>query len=496
MIVHFRRRGLSRRPGFSVQRQSLIVLLIATVMLLATSAMAGAVLYESNFREVPNGELPEGFRVTSGRWEVQDGRLIGQSASFANGQIVFGDPSWTNYEIEAKITFLSADEATRWAALMYRGPERGGAPYYLYTIRHNAAASNGIELAYRTPSEEWNVHITKAWSAPLQIGQQYTIRALVYDTGAIYYFDGQKIIETDNLIQRPSGTVGFVTNGTRIAVDHIVVRELGEEDMANIPRTAPGVTPTSAQVQGTRSPMVIAHRGASGVAPENTVAAFRKAVEIGVDLIELDVHRTKDGHLVVIHDSTVDRTTRGTVSGAVANLTLEEIKSLDAGVWKSLRLRGEQVPTLEEALLSAKGEAIFLIENKVRGLESQIADVIRKTGMQNNVVFQSFDSASVKAFRSVMPEVPAGVLFGNPGIHDDTVRAASLVDQALAANASVVAVNYGAVTPAFVRYIQARGLNVWVWTVNRETDMQQMLDAGVDGIITDYPELLNDLLGK
>lgn len=485
----------SPRPSAvrGLQLLALVVVLLA-LSLLTPSALADGVLYHSDFASVPDGRLPEGFRVAGGTWEVRDGRLIGQSPSWVNGQILFGDPEWTNYEIEATLTFLAADEPTRWAALMYRGPQRGGAPYYLFTIRQGANAANGLELAFRTPAEQWNVHITRAWHEPIELGRPYHLRVLVFGTAAVYFLDGERMIETEALIQRPAGTIGFVTNGTRIAVDNITVKELDEKAMAEIPRTARGVVPK--QAAGTTVPLVIAHRGASGVEPENTVAAITKAVEIGVDLIEIDVHRTRDGHVVVMHDATVDRTAKGAYTGPIADLTLEQIKSLDAGIWKSVLRRGERVPTLEEALLSGDGNAIFLVENKATGIERDIAEAIRRTGMQKNVVFQSFDPNSVRAFRTLMPDVPAGVLFGAPQIDDDVERAATMVDTALKANASIVAVHYGAVTPAFVRYIQARGLNVWVWTVDGESDMRRMIEAGVDGIITNYPEILNTVLGK
>lgn len=470
------------------------LLLIGLMLMYAVpTPAAGEILYQSDFAAVPNGTLPEGFRVMGGTWSVQDGRLVGHSPSWVNGQVVFGDPGWTDYEIEATVTFLAADEPTRWAALMYRGPERATIPYYLFTIRQGAGATNGLELAYRTPSDQWNVHLTKAWNEPIEIGRAYELRVLVHGTAAVYFLDGERVLETESLIQKESGTVGFVTNGTRIAVDEITVRALSEEEMALIPRTVRGVAPEQA---GATVPLVIAHRGASGVEPENTIVAFERAMEVGSDLIELDVHRTRDGHLVVIHDGTVDRTAKGMITGAVSNLTLEQIKSLDAGIWKSLRRRGTQVPTLEEALRSANGQAIFLVENKASGIEQQIADVIKATGMQRNVVYQSFDANSVRTFRSIMPEVPAGVLFGSPGIADDIDRANTMIETTLASNAQVVAVNYGAVTPTFVRYIQARGLNVWAWTVDGQNDMQRMIDAGVDGIITNYPEVLKDLLAN
>lgn len=470
------------------------VFLAMLLVVCGVGGAAGEVLYQSDFSSVPDGKLPEGFRVLGGTWSVQDGRLIGWSPSWQNGQIVFGDPEWDNYEIEATITFLSADEPTRWAALMYRGPAVGRAPYYLFTIRQNAAAANGLELAYRTADDaSWNVHLTKAWREPVQIGRPYRLRVIVHERAAVYFFEGERVLETERLITEPNGTIGFVTNGTRIAVDEIVVRALDEQAMALLPKTVQGVVP---RLGGSSVPLVIAHRGASGTEPENTLPAIAKAIEVGADLIEIDVHPTKDGHVVVIHDGTVDRTAKGAHTGNVRDLTLDQIKALDAGIWKTLTRRGTRVPTLEEALLAADGEAIFLIENKAPGIERQIAEVIRKTGMERNVVFQSFDANSVRTFRLLMPEVPAAVLFGNPGISDDVERAESMIRTALQANAQVVAVNYGAVTPEFVRYIQARGLNVWVWTVNGQGDMERMIRAGVDAIITDYPEILRDLLAE
>lgn len=488
-MLSFRARTL-----FGKRFLSALVLLATLVLMGAAVSAAGEVLYQSDFASVPNGKLPEGFRVLGGTWSVQDGRLVGWSPSWVNGQIVFGDPTWENYEVEATVTFLSADEGTRWAALMYRGPAQGRAPYYLFTIRQNAAATNGLELAYRTADDQsWQVHMTKAWHQPIEIGRPYKLRVLVHERSAVYFFEGERVLETERLITEPAGTVGFVTNGTRIAVDEIVVRSLDSEAMALLPRTVRGVTPQQA---GSLVPLVIAHRGASGTEPENTIPAISRAMEVGADLIEIDVHLTKDGHVVVIHDATVNRTAKGAYTGNVKDLTLEQIKELDAGMWKSLRRRGTQVPTLEEALLAADGEAIFLIENKASGIERQIAEIIRKTGMERNVVYQSFDANSVRTFRTLMPEVPAGVLFGNPGTTDDVERAQNMIRTALRSNAQVVAVNYGAVTPEFVRYIQARGLNVWVWTVNGQGDMERMIQAGVDGIITDYPEILRELLAE
>lgn len=463
---------------------------------LTTTYAESEILYESNFAEVPNGELPEGFLAPTGGWSVHNGRLIGISPSSVNTQVVFGDENWTDYVIEATMTFLSANSATRWASTMYRGPAEGGTPFYMFTIRRDAAASNGIELAHRTADEKWVVHIRQPWKANVEIGRPYKVRVAVYGESVMYFIDDEPILHAEHVIQKPNGTAGFVVNGMQIAIDDVVVRTLSEEDIDAFPQLEPGVIPPVSDPSDYTKPLNVAHRGASGTAPENTIAAFRLALEFGADLLELDVHRTRDDELVVIHDATVDRTAMGNYTGRVDSLTLEQIKTLDAGVHKGLTWTGEKVPTLEEALLSTEGRGLFFVEGKVNGIEKDIVDVIQKTRMEHNVVYQSFNSESVKNFRKLLPHVPAALLFRDPNIEDDVIRGATVVAEAQKADAAIVAINYKAVTPDFVRYVKARGLSVWVWTVNNPNDMVRMIEAGVDAILTNYPETLNRLLSE
>lgn len=496
--------GLKDRPQVASphRRRTYIrvsILLLLAFGLLLTSAVMPALAAEpiltENFDSVSDGSLPNGFQAVEGKWEVRQGRLVGKSPSSAvQGRIVFGDPTWTNYEMEATMTYLSVVEPSRWAALLYRVRSGGAPPYYLFTIRNNAAASNGLELASRTPSGQWAVYLTKAWKAAMRVGEPHRLRIVVFGTSVRYYVDGELVIRMDNIVTEPAGMLGFHVNGSEVAFDDLVVRKLSQEDVSDVPTSVQGLIPPVPATDLHKPPMIIAHRGASGVAPENTLAAFRKATEIGVDLLELDVHRTKDGELVVIHDGTVNRTAKGKVGGAIAALTLAQIQSLDAGAWKGAEYAGERVPTLQETLEASRGKAIFLIEGKVRGIEAQIAEVIQKTGMVNNVIYQSFDKESVRQFRQVLPQVPAGVLFGDPGISDQSVRGAMLVTQVVEVNASIVAVSFYAISPEFVKYAHARGVTVFAWTVDDVATMQRMIDAGVDGILTNYPERLKAFL--
>ena len=165
-------------------------------------------------------------------------------------------------------------------------------------------------------------------------------------------------------------------------------------------------------------PLVIAHRGASGTAPENTMAAFRQAVEMGADMIELDVQRTKDGQVVVIHDATLERTTNG--SGAVRELTYAEIEQLDAGSWfgEGQEFAGERVPLLKEVLEFTKGKCALNIEIKNipyadPGIEQAVVDLLHETGFLEQVIISSFDHSCLHRIARLEPNVPTACLFSH-----------------------------------------------------------------------------------
>nr|WP_301172364.1 glycerophosphodiester phosphodiesterase [Brevibacillus nitrificans] len=232
----------------------------------------------------------------------------------------------------------------------------------------------------------------------------------------------------------------------------------------------------------------IAHRGASGYAPENTMAAFRKAVKMKADYIEIDVQVTKDGHLVVIHDNTVDRTTDGT--GKVGSFTLDEIRNLDAGSFFGPEFVGEPIPTFEEVLDEFRGKTGILIELKspelYPGVEKQVADALSDRNLDKpkneKIIVQSFNFDSMKTFHELLPKVPVGVLTSNK---DD------LTDEKLeefASYADYVNPTQKLVTEELVNRIHDLGMQISVWTVRKPEEVQPLLDAGVDDIITDYPD--------
>lgn len=233
-------------------------------------------------------------------------------------------------------------------------------------------------------------------------------------------------------------------------------------------------------------PLIIAHRGASAYAPENTLAAFKKAIELGADGIELDVHLSKDGEVVVIHDYSVDRTSNG--KGQVAELSLKELKALDFGNWFSGQYRNENIPLLEEVLELLKGwNGLLNIEikhNRLEGcsqIEEKVLKLLHTYGFLDKVIISSFDHYSLIKIKEIEPSIRICPLY-TAALYKPWEYAASL-------NAFAIHPHYHTVTPDVVNQCHERGINVNVYTVDLPQHIKLMMDAGVDGIITNVPDV-------
>ena len=235
----------------------------------------------------------------------------------------------------------------------------------------------------------------------------------------------------------------------------------------------------------------IAHRGASGTRPENTLVAFRRAREIGADYVELDIRATADGVAVVMHDGTVDRTTDGV--GPVSELTLAQVKSLDAGAWFAPEYAGERVPTLAEAVALTGAGMPLSLEIKAAGVEEQAVAAIRGSGNADSFI-SSFDEGCLRRVRELDPQMPIELIVGIGPLRSDEIDA--LIARARGLGVQILAVSYGGVTPELVAATSAAGLGLVCWTVDDRDDMQRMLDLGVRAITTNHPEVLQELLGR
>ena len=230
--------------------------------------------------------------------------------------------------------------------------------------------------------------------------------------------------------------------------------------------------------------LVIAHRGASGHAPENTLAAFRQAVALGATFIETDLQLTRDARFVAIHDDTVNRTTNG--QGTVHDLTLAEVRKLDAGSWFGSEFAGERVPTLEEILeFAKKHDVVFYLELKPGGSwggEHALIGALRESGEIPRSVVISFDAGILTGIRKIEPTLMTGLLYDG--------QVDNPLDKAVEIGARQLAVRSDLVTPWMLGQARRRDLQVVCWTVNHPAHMRQLMAAGVAGIMSDYPERL------
>jgi glycerophosphoryl diester phosphodiesterase len=233
--------------------------------------------------------------------------------------------------------------------------------------------------------------------------------------------------------------------------------------------------------------LAIAHRGASGYAPENTFAAFRRAIALGAGFIETDLQLSRDARLVAIHDATVNRTTNG--QGAVHDMTLAELRRLDAGSWFGSEFAGERIPTIEEILEFAnKHDVVFYLEMKPSGSwggEHALISALRESGEIARTVVISFDAAILAAVRKTEPTLMTGLLFEG--------HIPNPLNKAIEIGARQLAIRGDLVTPRLLKEARGHDLQVVCWTVNHPGHMRLLVQAGVDGIISDYPDRLLEL---
>ena len=235
------------------------------------------------------------------------------------------------------------------------------------------------------------------------------------------------------------------------------------------------------------SPLILCHRGAKNYAPENSLAAFKMALELGADGFELDTQLTSDGHIVVYHDRILDRTTNG--HGKPFLLSLAELRELDAGSSFSEEFRGEKIPTLDEVFETIGKRAIINVELKnfstpFDNLAEKVCEVVRHHGMQKNVIFSSFLPWNLKKAARILPEVPRGLITikGRWGVWGRSFGFNFGTYDALHPY-------LGDVTAQQVQRVHKLKRRINVWTVNREEDMRRLVSWGVDGIMTDEPQL-------
>ena len=243
-------------------------------------------------------------------------------------------------------------------------------------------------------------------------------------------------------------------------------------------------------------PIILAHRGDSAHAPENTLPSFQQALQKGADGVELDVKLTADGHVIVIHDSTVDRTTDG--KGSVSSLTLESIRKLDAGKWFNEKFAGTKVPLLEEVFETIGRDKIINIELKLANyfsssddLVMKVCELVKRHNNHDQILFSSFYTSSLKIVAQLLPEIPRGLL-AMPGPLGLWARSFGF----MFGNYQALHPHISNATREQVQRAHRLKRRVHIWTVNQPEEIIRFKGWGVDGIITDDPQTATRVLER
>lgn len=230
---------------------------------------------------------------------------------------------------------------------------------------------------------------------------------------------------------------------------------------------------------------VIAHRGFSGIAPENTWIAFQKAIESGADYFELDVHKTSDGAYFVIHDKTIDRTSSNGEKGAIFKMTTDEIVKVRVGYPKKFgdTYKNERIPSLKEILFLAKGKIKVCIEIKIYGIEKDVLKIIDDLDMNDEVIIFSYYYTVLAKIRQLNKEIPILLLHPKYIIDEITIDYAQII------NANAIGVkSESPISKELIDFAHKNGIEIWKWVINDEKQIKELIDIGIDGLITDYPD--------
>jgi len=232
--------------------------------------------------------------------------------------------------------------------------------------------------------------------------------------------------------------------------------------------------------------LVVAHRGASGYAPENTLSAMKKAIEMKAEMSELDVQETADGEIILLHDNTTKRTGKKDLN--IWKLNYDDLKDIEVGEWFSEEYKGEPIPTLKEVIDLVKGKMKLNIELKANKHEKMLAErslkVVTDNEFLDQVVFTSFKFDEIRKIRALNKEAKVGYIFGKLPENVDVFTE----------DVDLLSAHYKTVDAEFVKKAKSNGKEVHVWTVNEPEDMKRMIELGVEAIITNYPDVLRKVL--
>ena len=406
------------------------------------------------------------WRKIRGNWRFESGELR-TDASDGRSTILFSaGGKRQNCVIEADVAFEKATSEDSRLSIVFRATADGSSASHCY-VKPKATDKRGCGFAV-WEKDHWSERQTAPATRDFETGGFRHLKVVVQGETVKAYLDGEEVFSSPYCVDAPTGMAGLGAQGCSARFKNFSVTPLPDTQIPPSER---------------HDYLIIAHRGYSAKYPENTIAAFRGGIEAGANGIEFDIHRCASGEIVVMHDATVDRTTDGT--GRIDQLTLSELRKLDAGSWKGERFAGEPIPTLDETLGVFDGcDATAVIEIKARDVDAGELDRIISSHRAKVCVI-SFLQEKLDELKQVDPNIRCGLLVG--GVPDGRQPAEWMVQQARKVGCEVLSVNYRALSRETVRAIRENGIEVWAWTVDDLAVMRALVDWGIDGITTDIP---------
>jgi len=449
----------------------LLVVMLGAAMSVGDEA---DVLINETFDET-EGRLPAGWRADGPGWRVARGALVVDSLR-EPAAILVGEPDWQDYEISATATFQKVARDAAWVSVVFRAEPGGTLPWSHVALRFRASRPKGAEFAVRLGRTSWWVRRAAKLAGDCRLGQPRRFRVVVRGSDVEAFVDDKPVLDSSLCLERETGCVGLAASGCVARFTDFRVRRLpAAPRLSQLP-----LKPCE----------VVAHRGFSAVAPENTLASARQAIRAGADGSECDVYRSKDGAIVLMHDPTVNRTTNG--KGKITELTLARLKSLDAGAWKGKKFAGERIPTLDELLAVHKGTGCApVVEIKMKGIEQPVIEAIHRAGLMDKAAVIAFDGEVVLEVRSREPRLPCAWLFGGALQGTPAERADWLEKKAKQEyRTNMLDLGYSVLSRELVAELHRRGMVVWAWTVDDPVIIDALMRWGVDSITTNRPDVV------
>lgn len=438
---------------------------IIAVVLLVTALNSS--YGNSKMMNFDSGDLA-GWKTVQGNWIQTDGHLQ-VDASNEQATLLFGERKFKNCSIEVDVAFDEIIKEDGWLSIAFRAKSDGSLVSH-YFVKPKTTAVNSCAFIVRK-NDQWSARSLAAAKKDFVKGESRHLKLIVQGETVTAHLDGIKLFTSHFCVDASAGFIGLGAYGCKARFDHFSVTNLPDAEF----------------FQALENPdyLIVAHRGYSAKYPENTISAIQGGIDAGSNGIEFDVYQCASGEIVLLHDTTLDRTTDGT--GKINEVTLAYIRKLDAGSWKGEPFIGEPVPTLDEALDVFKGSDVTAVV-EVKSLNDsgiqQLVDSIASHNVKACVI--SFNSDVIRLIKEANPAIRCAFLVG--GVPEGNDSATWLIEQTKKLKCEVLDINYQILSPELIKVLQENGIEVWAWTVNDTVLIQTLVDWGIDGVTTDVPE--------